>query len=102
MSEVLIIAKKFIKELSRQGYLVNQAFLFGSYAKGNPKSYSDIDVCVVSPKLGKDFVSETVKLMGISQKVDMRIEPIPFSPERLNDPFDPLAAEVRKYGISVL
>ena len=52
MSEVLIIAKKFIKELSKQGYLVNQAYLFGSYAKGNPKSYSDIDVCVVSPKLG--------------------------------------------------
>jgi|SRR3989344_3130924 len=98
MKQVLSIASKFVSELQKSGIRVQNAYLFGSYAKGNPKSYSDIDVCVISPDFGKDFVDEIVKMKQISRVVDDRIEPIPFDNERLQDPYDPLAAEIRRFG----
>lgn len=99
MKKVITKANLFVKKVRETGIKVDKAFLFGSYAKGKPKIYSDIDVCIVSPNLGHDFTEETVRLHKISYKVDSRIEAIPFDPERLNDPYDPLAFEIRKHGI---
>lgn len=101
MSKAVVIAKNFVKKVQADGLTVDKAFLFGSYAKGEQKKYSDIDICIVSPQLGKDFVSEMVRLQGIAHRVDIRIEAIPFHPDRLNDPYDSLASEIRKYGISI-
>lgn len=99
MKNVISKTKLFVKKVQESGIKVNYAFLFGSYAKGKAKSYSDIDVCIVSPNLGHDFIDEMVKLNTISHMIDSRIEAIPFNKERLNDPYDPLAFEIRKYGI---
>lgn len=101
MKQALSIALKFVSELQKNGVRVQGAYLFGSYAKGNPKPYSDIDVCVVSPDFGKDFVDEMVKMMQVSRNVDDRIEPIPFDMDRLQDPYDPLAAEIRRFGTQI-
>lgn len=102
MKDALVIAKLFIKRIEEEGIKVEKAFLFGSYAKGKPKDYSDIDICIVSSNLGYDFINETVKLSTISNKIDSRIEAIPFDPKRLNDPYDPLSFEIRKYGIALM
>lgn len=99
MKKVISKSRLFIKKVKATGIKVEKAFLFGSYAKGKPKDYSDIDVCIVSPNLGRDFIEETVRLRNISLQVDSRIEAIPFNSNRLNDPFDPLAFEIRKHGI---
>lgn len=101
MKDILSKTKLFVKKVQASGIKVNHAFLFGSYAKGKAKSYSDIDVCIVSPNLGHDFIEEMVKLNTISHRVDSRIEAIPFNEERLNDPYDPLAFEIRKNSISL-
>ena len=37
---------------------ISDAFLFGSYAKGEAKADSDIDLCVISPDFGKDEIEE--------------------------------------------
>ncbi len=99
MKDVISKTKLFVQKVKESGIKVNHAYLFGSYAKGSAKSYSDIDVCIVSPNLGRDFTEEMVKLNTISDNVDSRIEAIPFNEERLNDPYDPLAFEIRKHGI---
>lgn len=99
MKKVISKANLFVKKVKETGIKVEKAFLFGSYARGKQKAYSDIDVCIVSSNLGRDFIEETVRLSKISDRVDSRIEAIPFDPERLNDPYDPLAFEIRKYGI---
>ena len=36
----------FLMSLIGQGLHIERAFLFGSYAKGNPHEYSDIDLAV--------------------------------------------------------
>lgn len=99
MNEAKQKARLFIKNLSKAGIKVNKAFLFGSYAKGKAKKDSDIDVCVISPSFSKDYFAEMVRLRKYSLKIDSRIEPVPFSPEDLNDKYSTLAAEIRKYGL---
>ena len=99
MDEILTKATQFAKKVKSSGIKIEKAYLYGSQAKGTAKDQSDIDICIVSPVFGKDFIKEYVKLAGFSKDIDWRIEAIPFNPERLNDRYDTLAAEIRKYGI---
>lgn len=102
MTDAITIGRKFVKSLMAEGVEVSAAYLYGSYAKGGAKPYSDIDICVVSRGFGEDLVSEMVKLKQISRRIDDRIEALPFGTEDINDPYDPLAAEIRRFGQSVL
>ena len=51
---------------------------------------------------GKDFIADMVKLRMMTHKIDYRIEPIPFTPDDLVDPYSSLSLEVRKTGINIL
>ena len=102
MTDPMTIGKKFVNELAAAGIPVSKAYLYGSYVKGKAKSYSDIDICVVSPNFGKDLVDEMVKLRQISRRVDDRIEALPFGMNDIDDPYDPLAAEIRRFGHLIL
>jgi predicted nucleotidyltransferase len=95
------IVRKFVSEVKKNGIPVSDAYLFGSYAKGNPKEWSDLDVCVISPPFAKDRIDEMVKLNTIGSKVDLRIEAVPFRAEDLDDPYDTLSTEIKKYGIKI-
>jgi predicted nucleotidyltransferase len=72
--------------------------MFGSFAKGKEKNYSDLDLCVVSPAFGKDTHKELVNLMILAGKVDDMIEPHPYHPKDLKDKWDPLAYQIKKTG----
>ena len=70
--------------------------LFGSYAKGNFNSDSDIDIAVVL----KDYANVLdvqLELMRIRRKIDSRIEPHPFRESEF-DLANPLVYEILKYG----
>ena len=69
------IVQQYVK-LVKQNYKVKQIYLFGSYAKGNAKEESDIDVAIVLKKLGDDYLEQTTKLFQLRRKVDLRIEPV--------------------------
>ena len=53
LSEIKKILKSYKSELKANGVRVTKMFLYGSYARGNAKSYSDIDVVVVSSDLAR-------------------------------------------------
>ena len=99
MKTVINIAKKYIDHVKKSGIPVSAAYLFGSFAKGKAKNYSDIDICVISPVFGKDYFEEMVKLSYLTHKVDDRIEPVPYKPEDLNDRYSTLAHEIKTFGI---
>ncbi len=101
MNDALNKAKKFVVRLKNDGVAVESAFLFGSYAKGNQHKDSDIDVCIVSSKFGKDYLDEMVDLRMKALKIDIRIEPIPFTPTDLSDPYSSLATEIRNTGVPI-
>lgn len=101
MNDVRTVVQHFIKKVSLSGIPVSDAILFGSWAKGTATVNSDIDVCIVSPDLGKDWVSEVVSLRQLALGIDSRIEPIPLNPQDMLDKFHPLANEINKFGIRV-
>lgn len=98
---ILKKAKKFVQLVKNSGIPVTEAYLFGSYAKGVAKSYSDIDVGIVSSRFGKNYWREMTRLRDLASKVDLRIEPIPFSEKDIKDRYYTLASEARKYGIQI-
>jgi len=56
---------------------IDQFWLFGSYAKGNPHKDSDIDVALVVDHLSDDYsILETEPILWkLKRQVDFRIEP---------------------------
>lgn len=96
------IVDRYGQALKKAGIPVEQIILFGSYAKGNPRPWSDLDLCVVSKNFGCDSFLEMVKLSKIAHKVEPLIEPHPYHPNDLADPWDPLAAEIRAFGKRII
>jgi len=80
---------------------IKQVFLFGSYAKGNQNKWSDVDICVISPKF-KDAYS-AMQYLFAKAPFDKKytIEPIGFSPEDFKTN-DSLISEIKRTGIEVM
>lgn len=96
------IVRKFIKALKQEGIFVDRAILYGSYAKGNPRPDSDIDVAIISKDFGKDRLAEGMQLFRVAGKVDSRLEPVPISIQAFKkDTWVPLIYEIRENGIEV-
>lgn len=85
--------------LNNRGFKIFKIIVFGSVAKGTNDKHSDIDLAVVSPKFGKDYSQELSTLMQLRNGCD--IEPHPYNPKDLNNKFDALANEIKKYGVEV-
>lgn len=96
------IIKAYKKNLEEGGIKVEKMILFGSYAKGTAKPWSDLDLCVVSKQFGKDYHEEMIKLMGLSLNSLPTIEPHPYHPKDLADYYDPLAYEINRTGKVIL
>ncbi|NOY64114.1 MAG: nucleotidyltransferase domain-containing protein [Nitrospirae bacterium] len=92
--------KKFLQLLKQQGIKIDQAYLYGSFAKNKATSWSDIDIALVSRDFKESRFIERIRLMKIASKIDKRIEPIPFRPEDFNDN-DPLVWEIKNKGIII-
>jgi len=100
--EIRNIILRFVRALDKNGIRVERAVLYGSYASGNFRSGSDLDLAIVSPDFGKDRFEEGKKLLQIAWRVDPRIEPVPISSESYeNDTWIPLIYEIRQKGIEV-
>lgn len=102
MNEPILLAQEFINKVRQSGISITHAALFGSWAKGKATKDSDIDVCLVSPSFGRDYIQEMVELRKISLSIDSRIEPIPLTIKDFNDPLATLASEIRKHSINLL
>lgn len=89
---------KFARTIKNQGIPIAKLIIFGSYAKGKAKGYSDIDLCIVSPKFGKDHIDELQFLLKLSRNVDDRLEPIPVSIEEYKSDTSPFIFEVKRFG----
>jgi len=73
--------------------------VFGSHARGTPSSESDIDVCVVSDSYGQDYHDALVSLLGAAADVEADLDVVPYTSRDLEDRYDPLAKEIKTYGV---
>lgn len=97
--EVFNIAKHFKNHLEKMGIPVQQIYVYGSYAKGNPRYGSDIDICVISPAF-EDKFEATLMLGREAIKIDSRIEPVAYHPGKFED-WIPLVWEIKNNGICI-
>jgi len=91
------LVKRYIQELKRNNIPVQEAIIFGSYAEGNPKEESDIDVALISTAFTGDRFEDRRKIVPLRRNIDNRIEPIPFRPEDFYEGGN-FADEIRKTG----
>lgn len=80
---------------------IKEAILFGSYAKGTQKEWSDIDIALVSTIFKGNRIKDKDKIRHITISVSSEIEVIPFSLRDFNKN-NPLAREIIDKGISLL
>jgi uncharacterized protein len=78
---------------------VKKVYLFGSFAKGNEKEESDIDIALVLENM-PDFFSAQKQLMKLRRKIDLRIELHPIKEQDFNS-LNPFAYEIEKTGIEI-
>ncbi|MCM8774709.1 MAG: nucleotidyltransferase domain-containing protein [Candidatus Omnitrophica bacterium] len=91
---------KYKTMLEKDGFPVESLILYGSYAKGNFKRYSDIDVCIISHKFLKNKDYYETFLWKKVLEVDSRIQPVGYHPTDFKD-IDPLVNEIKKYGVVI-
>ncbi len=101
-----ILPKEFAIELVRRYKEViaphfdpaMKVMMFGSYAKGHPHEWSDIDVAVIVPKVNKDNWRDTaISLHRATDTISCYIEPILLE----NGEDTPIYREVMRTGVAV-
>jgi predicted nucleotidyltransferase len=93
--------KKYINSVAKLQPGLITAYLFGSYAKNNQRTDSDIDVALVIDNLpDNDRFNIQVQLMILASKIDNRIEPHPISKEDIISR-NPFAVEILRTGIEL-
>lgn len=93
-SQAVKKATEYAKLVSEKIKL-EKVVLYGSYAKGNWKEESDIDVAVVVNETHDDFLTTEAMLYKLRRNIDDRIEPLLL--EKGNDKSGFLD-EILKYG----
>ena len=74
--KAITVAQNYVNNISEKYELV-QAFIFGSYAKGNYRSDSDIDLAIVLKNVDNLFDVQ-VDLLRLRKDEDLYIEPHTF------------------------
>jgi predicted nucleotidyltransferase len=80
-------------------YDLYKLVLFGSFAAGVTKEYSDIDVAVIVNKIDEDFFTYAPRLWRLRRNIDSRIEPILFIKDEPGD--SGFLSEILKTGIEI-
>lgn len=92
---------RYINRLQDLGVEVSQVILYGSYAKGAYKEYSDLDIAVVSPTFSKLDIFERQEILSQAHhKFSEPIEPIGLTPEQLRRK-EGLVREILDKGIII-
>jgi predicted nucleotidyltransferase len=96
--EAITAAQNYVNNVGKKYELV-QAFVFGSYAKGNYHSESDIDVAVVLKNVPNLFDAQ-VDLLHLRKDEDLQIEPHTFRDTDFNTD-DPFVNEILRAGLEL-
>ena len=96
-AEVIIKLRQYKKLLSKH-MTFEDLILYGSYAKGNAREDSDVDVAIVVNTLSGDYFSTIPLLWKIRREVDDRIEPVLIDKNHDESGF---LSEIMKKGIRI-
>jgi predicted nucleotidyltransferase len=92
---------RFLDYLKQIGIHIDNAILFGSYAKGLQNKWSDIDLALVSKMFEGNRYNDLDKLTYACFAIDTNISPLPYNSEDFN-PEDLFVKEIFKTGIRII
>ena len=98
-AEAIKVAKRYIDSVSKI-YQIENAFIFGSFAKGTNHADSDIDVAIVFSNVD-DIIELQIELMCLRSDEDLLIEPHPFTLSDFKDT-NPVVSEILKNSINII
>ena len=96
--EAIDAAQNWVNRVGTK-YQLTQAFVFGSYAKGNYNTHSDIDVAVVLKNVDNLFDAQ-VDALRLRNGKELMIEPHTFRDTDF-DTDDPFVFEIAQGGIKL-
>ena len=92
-------AKAFVNTCIANGLPITEAFLFGSYSKGEQREYSDIDLAIISDVFTFDFIENNHKTALINYHYpDIEVHHFSTTAFKNETPF---IAEIKRTGIKV-
>lgn len=102
--KIIQTVEDYLTSLKKEKLPIKEVYLFGSFAKGKQHKWSDIDVCVVSPKFKNSFTALQYlwKIRpDITNPYEPTIEPIGFTPKEFKEN-SMIVNEIKKTGIKIL
>ena len=100
--EIIVCLRQYVAVLNSHGLNVDKAFLFGSYARNEQHSDSDIDVLLLSHNFDRQNMNEKVKPWLYRRGIDIRIEPYTVGYDQFYAEDESLIVSVvRKEGVEI-
>lgn len=102
--EVMKIVNGFL-ELTRRKHDVRQAYLFGSFAKGTAKEYSDVDLAIVLGSRSSSEESpfdENFRIFHEAQEYNSLLEVLCFWQEEFDQDGGSLVKHIKKEGMRLV
>ena len=91
------LSQNYLIKVRRNDIDISEAWLFGSFARGNNNENSDIDLAIVLSKNNRTFDTE-VKLMTLRTGEETLIEPHPFNQDEF-EITSPMVYQILKSGL---
>lgn len=96
------LVNNYVERLSRENNIpIQRVVLFGSQVKGTQHEWSDIDICIVSPRFTHPF--KTLQLLWRErneEEVSAGLEPVGFTPEDFESGGS-LIDEIKRTGVEL-
>ncbi len=99
-SDITDIVGKFVNLISDE-FPIKTAYLFGSYAKGNARDYSDVDLAIVSDKFEGSRFFDKKKLNKYILKISIDLEVHPFRTVDFTED-NPFVKEIIQTGLKIV
>lgn len=91
---------EYIANLKKDRLPIKRVILFGSYAKGKQHKWSDIDLCVISPRFKNAFKDMQYLWLKRINDYGHAIEPVGFSPKDFREGSS-VINEIKQTGIEI-
>jgi len=98
--EAVNICKNYLLKVKKSNINFSEAWLFGSYAKGNQHENSDIDIALVMNANEVNNFETEVQLMTLRNGIETLIEPHSFSKNEFYSS-SPLVYQIHNHGIRI-
>ncbi len=92
-----MLSQEYLTKVESSNIRFSEAWLFGSYATGNPHEHSDIDIAIVLEDGEIKSFDTEVRLMIIRSGEETLIEPHAFTKDEF-DPTLPIVHQILRSG----